>query len=305
MSRCFPYPPPGYSPSKATNYALIQSIKFQRDKERAKLERKKEKKREKKERNREKKRKAKQESSSSSSRIGNFISGGDDRELKTSHLQKDIENEIVEHLENSSLSEEHGQPFCSQEPSYSSYGTQNNNKRKKSTSPLNGMHGHGTVVRILVSSHTHGQCDISNKQDCFKEAAKHEAERASSPLPNTNNQLFFPVMSVSGQHSLSSGSTEPEPIADDKTTTAFFSKLPENDIELRQFKNLILNCAPPTLHYDYDDQDWLFQRKHKCTRVKEKGEVSNDMSCGTSALLPRAQYLDDAELYAFPFTIPF
>ncbi|PHU30197.1 hypothetical protein BC332_02290 [Capsicum chinense] len=218
---------------------------LQRDKERAKLERKKEKKREKKERNREKKRKAKQESSSSSSRIGNLISGGDNRELKTSDLQKDIGNEIVEHLENSSLSEEHGQPVCSQEPSYSSYGTQNNNKRKKSTSPLNGM------------------------------------------------------------HSLSSGWTEPEPIADDKTTTAFFSKLPENDIELRQFKNLILNCAPPTLHYDYDDQDWLFQRKHKCTRVKEKGEVSNDISCGTSALLPRAQYLDDAELYAFPFTIPF
>lgn len=211
--------------------------------------------------------------------------------MKTSYLQKDTGDEIVERLENSSLSEEHGQPVCSQDPSYSYDSTQNNNKRKRSTSPSNGIHGHGTVVRIRLSSHKHGQCDISNKEDCLKESAKHETERAF-PLPKTTNQLF-PFMSVSGQ-----------PIAKDKTTTASCSKLYENDIE-QEFKNLIISCAPPSFHHEFDDQDWLFQRKDKCMRMKEKGEVSNDMSCGTSALLPRAQYLDDAELYAFPFTVPF
>ncbi|CAN4095452.1 unnamed protein product [Withania somnifera] len=282
MSRCYPYPPPGYSPNTATNYALIQSIK--RDKKRVKLERKKEKKREKKERKRKKK-------ELSFSRNGNLISGRDNRELKTSNLQKDIEDNIVERLENISLSDEHSQAVCSQDPSYSSDSTQNNNKRKRSTSPSNGIHGHGTVVRIQLSSHKHGQCDISNKEDYFKESEKCEAESASSPLPKTNKQLF-PFMLVSGQ-----------PIAKDKTISASCSKLYENDIE-QEFKNLIISCAPPSFHHEFDDQDWLFQRKEKCMRMKEKGEVSN-MSCGTSALLPHAQYLDDAELYAFPFTVPF
>lgn len=221
-----------------------------------------------------------------------MISGGDNRESKSRFLKKDIKDEIVEQLENSSLSEEHGQPVCSKDPSYSSDSTQNNNKRKRSISPSNGIHGHGPVVRIRLSSHDHGQCDISNKQDCFKESTKHEVESASS-LPKTNKQLS-PFMSAPGQHSLS----------EDKTATASCSKLHENDLEL-ELKNLIINCAPPSSHYEFDDQDWLFQRKPKQKRVKEKGEVSNDMSCGTSALLPHAQYIVDAELYALPFTVPF
>ncbi|XP_055811566.1 uncharacterized protein LOC129881328 isoform X2 [Solanum dulcamara] len=290
MSRCFAYPPPGYSPNTASNYALIESIK--RDKERVKLERKKEKKRKKKERNRKKAKKAKQESTSSCSLTADLISGGDNRELKTRYLQKDSEDEIVERLEDNSLSEEHGKPVCSKDPSCLSDSTQNNKKRKRSTLPLNGIHDHSSVVRIRLSSHKHEQCDISNKEDSFKESAKHEVERAS-PLSKTNKQLS-PSMSASGQQSLS----------EDKTTTAFFSKLHENDIEL-EFKNLFINCAPPSIHYEFDDQDWLFRRKHEQMRVMEKGEVSNDMSCGTSALLPRAQYLDDAELYAFPFAVPF
>ncbi|XP_060173508.1 uncharacterized protein LOC132604159 isoform X1 [Lycium barbarum] len=284
---------------------LFWCCKLQRDKERVKSERKKEKKREKKERKREKQEKAKQESSCS--RNGKLISGGDNRELKTSYLQKDLEN-ATERLEISSLSEEHGQPVCSEDPSHSSDSTGNNNKRKRPTSPSNGIHGHGTTVPIRLSSQKHGECDISTKEDCFTKSAKHEAEvsiRASAervfPLSNNNNQLS-PRISVSKQCTSSSRGTEP--IAKDKKTTASCSKLHETDLEL-EFKNLITNCVPPSLDYDFDDQDWLFQRKDKRMRVKEKGEDINMMSCGTSALLPRAQYLDDAELYAFPFTVPF
>lgn len=227
--------------------------------------------------------------------------------MKTRYLQKDIEDEI-DRLENSSLSEEHGQPVCSQDPSYSSDITKNNNKRKRSTSPSNGIHAHGTVVRIQLSPHKHGQCDISTKEDCFTESAKHEAEvcirtsaERTSPLLKTNKKQLSPFMSVSELHSLSSGRTEPH--AEDKTTPPR-AKMHDNDIEL-EYKNLIKNCIPPSLHYDFDDQDWLFQRKHKRVRVKEKGEDNSNMSCGTFALLPRAQYLDDADLYAFPFTVLF
>ncbi|KAK4726116.1 hypothetical protein R3W88_031033 [Solanum pinnatisectum] len=188
--------------------------------------------------------------------------------------EKDVEDEIVERLENSSLSEEHGKPVCSQDPNYSSDSTQTNNKRKRATSYSNGIHDHGPVVCIRLPSHNHEQCDISIKEDCFKESAKYEVER-SSPLSKTNKQLS-PFMSAQGQHSL----------LEDKTITASCSKLRENDLELElelEFKNLIINCVPPSSRYE----------KHEQMRVKEKGEVSNDMSCGTSALLPRTQYLDD------------
>ncbi|KAK6773050.1 hypothetical protein RDI58_028288 [Solanum bulbocastanum] len=276
MSRCFQYPPPGYSPNTASNYALIESIKLQRYKDRVKLERKKEKRRQKKERFRKKEKKAKQVSTSSCFRTDDLISRGDNRESRTKYLQKDVEDEIVERLENSSLSEEHGKPVCSQDPNYSSDSTQTNNKRKRSTSSSNGIHDHGPVVCIRLSSHNHEQCDISIKEDCFKESAKYEVERAS-PLSKTNKQLS-PFMSAQGQHSL----------LEDKTITASCSKLRVNDLEL-EFENLIINCVPPSSRYEFDDQDWLFRRKHEQMRVKEKGELSNDMSCGTSALLPRAQ----------------
>ncbi|KAI3734396.1 hypothetical protein L6452_13864 [Arctium lappa] len=43
MSRCFPYPPPGYSRNGATYEALIESIKLQKETDKAKAERKKQK----------------------------------------------------------------------------------------------------------------------------------------------------------------------------------------------------------------------------------------------------------------------
>ncbi|XP_047327807.1 stress response protein NST1-like [Impatiens glandulifera] len=55
MSRCFPFPPPGYSAKISINETLIESIKLQRETEKAKAERKKERRREKKDKRKEKK----------------------------------------------------------------------------------------------------------------------------------------------------------------------------------------------------------------------------------------------------------
>uniref|UniRef100_A0A7N0UI44 Uncharacterized protein n=1 Tax=Kalanchoe fedtschenkoi TaxID=63787 RepID=A0A7N0UI44_KALFE len=57
MSRCFPFPPPGYVRDSASGDALIESIKIERQKERIKQERKEQKRREKEERKKEKKEK--------------------------------------------------------------------------------------------------------------------------------------------------------------------------------------------------------------------------------------------------------
>ncbi|KAI9165154.1 hypothetical protein LWI28_008738 [Acer negundo] len=56
MSRCFPYPPPGYVRNGIRDEALIESIKLQREGEKAKKEGKKDKKREKKQKDKRKRR---------------------------------------------------------------------------------------------------------------------------------------------------------------------------------------------------------------------------------------------------------
>ncbi|MCD7471044.1 hypothetical protein HAX54_011324 [Datura stramonium] len=83
----------------------------------------------------------------------------------------------------------------------------------------------------------------------------------------------------------------------------------ERGVRVCKYKNLIENWLPPSLQIDKfdveDDQAWLFQRKPKQMRVEEKHVCTNDTTCGSSALWPRAQYIHDADFYALPYTLPF
>ncbi|KAL1542892.1 hypothetical protein AAHA92_19926 [Salvia divinorum] len=144
MSRCFPYPPPGYTLSSARNDALIESIKLQKQKDQAEEQRKKEKKREKKERKKEKKDKRSQNQGNSDSVFGNFGEkfSTDGKEGKDYSLQ----------LERSSLTEEHAEPVCLRGPSSSSDSTENSNKRKRLPSPVDVSRGHGKIIRIRLST---------------------------------------------------------------------------------------------------------------------------------------------------------
>uniref|UniRef100_A0A5B7AVV8 Uncharacterized protein n=1 Tax=Davidia involucrata TaxID=16924 RepID=A0A5B7AVV8_DAVIN len=153
MSRCLPYPPLGYSLKSATNEALIESIKPQKEREKAKAERKKEKNREKKERKREKKEKRKQNLTE--------IDHGEERKLNDEKIQKGEKSSVdfkggyiqkrredeAEQLERSGLTEEHGQPIYLQDPCYSSDSTLNSNKRRHA-SILNGSSSHGEFMLI-------------------------------------------------------------------------------------------------------------------------------------------------------------
>ncbi|OIT38828.1 PREDICTED: stress response protein NST1-like [Nicotiana attenuata] len=312
MSRCFPYPPPGYSlNTAANNEALIESIKLQREREIAKAEKKKEKKREKKEKkeNKEKRReekKAKKESSNP----------GFDKaahESKGMYLFKCLEDE-AEQLERSNLTEEHGQAVCSQNSSCSSDSTQNSNKRKRPASPSHGnIQAHGSIIRIRLSKKGgQGETSTAKEKQLQKPAQKDvevtvrtSVERANPLLKATGcpppSVVLEPSPSTSGWRDCVA----------DKAATASCSNAHENSIEF-QYRNLIENWLPPSLqteHLDVDDEAWLFQRKPKHARVGQKSAVSkavsNDSTCGGSALWPRAQYIHDAELYALPFTVPF
>ncbi|XP_076920185.1 uncharacterized protein LOC143581245 [Bidens hawaiensis] len=158
MSRCFPYPPPGYSRNGggAPHQALIDSIKLQKETDKAKAERRKEKKlkKEKKEKKKEEKEKRKNEEKLKSQK--------NQSEVSHKLLQKEAgitEAEIngkkpnTEVLEKSDLTEESGQPI---KPSYSSDSTQNSNKRRRDDNDNDDvlLHddsaGHGKHIKIRL-----------------------------------------------------------------------------------------------------------------------------------------------------------
>ncbi|XP_039069682.1 UPF0329 protein ECU05_1680/ECU11_0050-like [Hibiscus syriacus] len=109
MSRCFPFPPPGYVKNGIRDEALIESIKLKREEEKAKKERKKEKK----DKKREKKEidKARNSGETESKKHGHKKRHKDERSQegkKGGDCQKRRQNE-VECFEKSTLTEEHGQ----------------------------------------------------------------------------------------------------------------------------------------------------------------------------------------------------
>ncbi|GAB2292184.1 hypothetical protein Dimus_026435 [Dionaea muscipula] len=139
MSRCFPYPPPGYAGKCASNEALIMSIKLRRENEKANSGKKKEKKREKKEKKDERReqRKAK-------------VTADSEKELVDSRpAQDDPKGESkykLELLEKSNLTVEHGRPCNSSES------TENSAKRKRDAESSTIIQNHGKIIRIRLSS---------------------------------------------------------------------------------------------------------------------------------------------------------
>nr|XP_043631663.1 uncharacterized protein LOC122603107 [Erigeron canadensis] len=151
MSRCFPYPRNGAS-SSASYEALIESIKLQKETERAlKAERKKEK-RERKE-NKERRHKHKEKHLEKGKSVLNQNELLQDS-YKTVDLKEALEKKLrteTEQLEKSDLSEEHGPSINQQKPSYSSDSTQNSNKRKRDDSTLpDASSGYGKPIKIRL-----------------------------------------------------------------------------------------------------------------------------------------------------------
>ncbi|GAB4839191.1 hypothetical protein Ancab_028717 [Ancistrocladus abbreviatus] len=149
MSRCFPYPPPGYAGKCSGNEALILSIKLQREREQAKSDRKKERKREKKEKRREDE-KAKGKACSEKTKFPELChDAGSKTQLKGGSNTIKCEDE-PQQLEKSTVTEEHGRP-C-----YSTDSTENSAKRKRPPIPPNSIQGHGNILRIRLSSQNRG-----------------------------------------------------------------------------------------------------------------------------------------------------
>ncbi|KAL3840199.1 hypothetical protein ACJIZ3_024790 [Penstemon smallii] len=284
MSRCFPYPPPGYTLSRSKDEALIESIKLQ--KEREKAQKKKEKKREKRGKRKEKKE------------------------------EKRKENKETEQLERSSVSEEHGQPVYLHAPSSSSGSTEYSNKRKILSSPIHSSHGHGNIIKIRLTSKKQNEPDplANENRGCSTTG------RTDFPPQNNDNtglrdrrddihctnicQHFAPE--ADGQQICSTskpfGATALCKTGIPSVPNAVTSKMQKEELWI---KNLVENLVPlQSLNECFQrDEDWLFQDRSAEKRQRCGNDVMSSSTC--SGLWPRAQYLNEANVYALPFTVPF
>ncbi|CAM0872216.1 unnamed protein product [Alopecurus aequalis] len=143
MSRCYPYPPPGYVRNPAAVAVAVPVVETTDKKEREKAERKKEKRNEK---------KALQQS-------GGEVS----KPTKRSHKKRKHEEvvlagqdsrhaskESVENLEKSGLSEEHGAPCFIQTVHGSPESSQDSSKRRKVILSSPSQNKNGNVLRIKI-----------------------------------------------------------------------------------------------------------------------------------------------------------
>ncbi|KAL3514791.1 hypothetical protein ACH5RR_027508 [Cinchona calisaya] len=314
MSRCFPYPPPGYKLNKACNGALIDSIKLQKERENAKAERKKEK-RESKEKKKAQEVKAKIDHDTPRGESWDNIKGG--------FLQKE-RKEDSEQLERSSITEEHEKPVCSQNPSYSSDSTENSSKRKRHGTSLNGNPARGHILRIRLRSQKCIQNDIKG---CDEQLCS-TSGRIDKPAEHKNDAIRADPDKSCSSSLASDFIVHGLPRPDKELTQANSSRQPDITSEeimhadsgssrykklkrvAERYRDLIENWTPPSQlgeHMVIDDEDWLFGRKHQQKQpeknVRQSSEVSSCSS--SSSLWPRAHYLPDLDIYALPYSVPF
>lgn len=275
----------------------------------AKEQRKKEKRKEKKEKRKEKKDKTK------------AYSEKNWEAPKSGCFPKVIEAE-AEHLEKSSVTEEHEKPIYLCLPSSPSDSTGNSSKRKRHSSPLVGSHDRGNIIRIRLlppkkpkehdtAGRTNFPVEHNNEIAVVSSQEKNFSTKNNSSIAGVFpiGTVKEPVCSTSGRDEAAAATTathgKARTASGHDTVTTNMQK-----VEL-EYKSLFENWDPPHLlaqDIGQDDEEWLFRgRIQDAVHVGKKIKPFSDpISCSsTSASGPRAQYLQEADIYALPYTVPF
>ncbi|XP_066383296.1 uncharacterized protein [Miscanthus floridulus] len=144
MSRCFPYPPPGY----VRNPVAVAEAESTAKKEREKAEKKKEKRSDK---------KAPQQGETSKHSKHSHKKRKLEDVIKAGQDPKRESKESVEQLEKSGLSEEHGAPCFVQTIRDSPESSQDSSKRRKVVLPSPSQAKNGNILRIKIKSNQESQ----------------------------------------------------------------------------------------------------------------------------------------------------
>ncbi|OIV96307.1 hypothetical protein TanjilG_09734 [Lupinus angustifolius] len=308
MSRCFPFPPPGYT---RNSDALIESIKLQSEIKKSKKDRKKERRREKKgkESKKEKRKDRKGEEGTS------FYANEGGKKIKVDELEKQsgcvserVYNEN-ERVERSDITEEHYRSVTTLDPCCSD-STLSSIKRKRSISPSRCDHGTKKKFRFSLTKHTAPEESKLGSSVCASrivgtaDSLTRDAVGANPPLPHITRTKIDHCPRDSRHcvalQSLPNGAARNTNVVVDDEGMRMVS----------MYNSLIQNWIPPPatcIGFDSDGQDWLFRSEQQEERRASKTVkvVTATLSCSSSSLWPRAQYLPEVELYALPYTVPF
>ncbi|KAF8012681.1 hypothetical protein BT93_I0747 [Corymbia citriodora subsp. variegata] len=315
MSRCFPYPPPGYARNGVRDEALIESIK--REVEKAKKERKKERKREKKEK------KAVLENGGSKDKKNSHKRRNEDERTQDDQKAGDHRKKRkhdTEHLEKSNLTEEHGKPVNSLNSTDS---TMNCSKKQKQILPPDGGHNPASIIRIRLPLQRHKDPEMlpSGEQPCSApvrtDVFDHE-KHEHAPRSSTDWREHPCSTSLSAGEGTASkpGLTEQPPssgvaeTSSRKNGTSSSLSLDDRGLSRSEIKyrNLMENWVPPLFHSgcaDLDDQEWLFERKQPNRDAGKCKSDYNGLTYRSPNPWPRMHYLPEVDTYALPYTVPY
>lgn len=287
-------------------------------------------------------------------------------DVENSHKRK---HEDIEQLEGSSVTEEHGQPLNLQNPSYSSDGTQNSNKRRKQASFASDGRGNGNIIRIKLPLQKHKESEstvskeqlnltsaknVQNKESDVKDSkvqpcstsGRNEmhneqiysgsgwtdlfvypgqdvsrASQVDASLTLVGKSLSLPGLPCPSNELCSTSGNADDVFAQGHAQTSVSvpgscstSQDKKMQKKISKYDSLIQNLyqmTVPSEVVDNDGEDWLFGGKCSDTVVKKRNvekqlPVNSSVTCsGSSTLYPRARYLEEAKIYALPYTVPF
>ncbi|XP_024630341.1 uncharacterized protein [Medicago truncatula] len=276
MSRCFPFPPPGYM------------IKLRFDLDTPKKDRKKKNRKEDKNERKEKREKRKRE-----------------KELKQKDSTTSHANYENEQLERSGITEELEQPVSSPQEPYSSDSTQSS-KRKRCTLLPNQDHEDAIKTRLPLTKHSEpekskqgfqfGSCSTSVG---IGDSLTQETRRIDRPLTK--------VETPNQQLHRNSASKVCKPLQNLVPVDALEANKTVDD-ESRCVESLyksLLHIQPIAYElFDALDQDWLFSSVKIEAKHVSKKQKTDAFRCSKS-LWPRAQFMPEVNILALPYTIPF
>ncbi|CAN6485264.1 unnamed protein product [Victoria cruziana] len=303
MSRCFPYPPPGFLKSKSGGPAVYEVLKEKRQEEKH---------RDKKERKKERKHKGASEHGLDKEKKHKHRSHKHERKEKLKaddHLGR-IKEE-TEQIEKSCLTEEHGQPvdtrnspdsldsvgYRGKRPRDSSSCPSENpsHKKQRTTCDAIGTHGKGLRIRLPILKN-------SERQQSGKQAL------SSSSTPVMPAQVLETSSSIQQGAEISGRNTEGQ--CKGSTSLRLESQYKDGravalsvEAQIEEGANDWFPPLPsmPGELTGPDDLEWLFGGASQSKVSTCKGERET----GDGTVWSQACYLPSVEMHALPYVIPY
>ncbi|KAL0694221.1 hypothetical protein Bca4012_061401 [Brassica carinata] len=322
MSRCYPFPPPGFVPNQIRDESLIEPIK-KGTKEEVNREKK----------NKDKKRK---ERDSEAGRSRKHSHHKRQRKDENANASKKVDDDELECLEKSCLTMELDHQTSSQNSSDSTlHSNENEGPNYIQSQPLNGRHNDsgefvcllvvGSVLLHLLATmmtlflqivamgfeESSIRVLLHGKRQKYPEVMMTNKDQKQSSYRDKLDASHAALFKCVG-HPYSANQAPPDAsrVCQEKTKESI---RPSNlgskcspSMAMRFF-NLIENWAPDRVESklnDSEDQElWLLMK----VGAKRQHQVSiqTTRNGSSSMVWPTAQFLPEAELYALPFTLPF